>query len=99
MKHDEGARLRASLLFDELESVNGVYLAVRFKPDGLSDWLPISGKAFHAKLELHEQGNVPHVSANSEKVWQPVTVSEQPEENMAPLLVSYKSVVTEEIDV
>lgn len=31
-------RLRASLLFEELESVDSLHLAVRFKPDGVSDW-------------------------------------------------------------
>ncbi|BEH15148.1 hypothetical protein [Marinobacter shengliensis] len=91
-------RLRASSLFDELESVNGVYLAVRFKPDGLSDWLPGSGKAFHAKLALHEHGNVPHVPANTEKTWQHLKVAEESEETITPLLVGFKSVFPEESD-
>jgi hypothetical protein len=86
------------LLFDELESMNGLYLAVRFKPDGVSDWLPGSGKAFHARLALHEQGNVPYVAANTEKVWQPVKVREKPEETVAPLIIDYKSLVPVESD-
>jgi hypothetical protein len=93
---EDGVKLRASLLFDELESVNGLYLAVRFKPDGVSDWLPGSGKAFHARLALHEHGNVPHVPANSEKAWQPLKIAEEPEENITPLLVGYKTVLPEE---
>jgi hypothetical protein len=96
--NEDGVRLRASLLFDELESVNSLYLAVRFKPDGVSDWLPESGKAFHAKLALHEHGNVPHVPANSDKAWQPLKVAEEPDENIAPLLVGYQSVLPKESD-
>jgi hypothetical protein len=93
---EEGVRLRASLLFDELELVNALYLAVRFKPDGVSDWLPGSGKAFHSRLTLHEHGNVPHVPANSEKAWQPLKVAEEAEESIIPLLVGYKTVLPEE---
>jgi hypothetical protein len=96
--NEDGVRLRASLLFDELESMNGLYLAVRFKPDGVSDWLPGSGKAFHARLAFHEQGNVPHVPANSEKVWQPVKVRGEPEGNVAPLIIDYKPLVPVESD-
>jgi flagellar hook-basal body complex protein FliE len=95
---EDVVRLRASLLFDELEWVNGLYLAVRFKPDGVSDWLPGSGKAFHARLAFHEQGNVPHVPANSEKAWQPLKVAEEPEQNIAPLILGYESVLAEESD-
>jgi hypothetical protein len=96
--NEEGARVRASLLFEELESVIGLYLAIRFRPDGLSDWLPGPGKAFHAQLVLHEHGNVPHVAANSEKVWQPVKVREEPEGNVAPLIIDYKPLVPDESD-
>lgn len=98
MNEEEGVRLRASLLFEELESVDSLYLAVRFKPDGVSEWLPGSGKAFHAELKLHEQGNVPHVAANSEKVWQPVKLREKPEGNLAPLLTDYKPLLPVESD-
>lgn len=96
---DNGVRLRASLLFDQLESITSLYLAIRFKPDGVSEWLPGSGKAFHARLALHEQGNVPHVAANSEKVWQTVKVSQEPESSLTPLLIGYKPMISAESDV
>lgn len=87
---ERGVRIRASLLFDELETVDSLYLAVRFKPDGVNDWLPGPGQAFHARLALHERGNVPHVAANTEKVWQPVRIHKEPDQAVAPLLIDYK---------
>lgn len=91
-------RLRASLLFDELESVSGLYLAVRFKPDGVNDWLPGSSEAFHVRLELHERGNLPYVAANSEKVRQPIKVKQQSDGSVAPLLIDFKPLIPKESD-
>ncbi len=98
IEKEKSIRLRASLLFEELGSVQSLYIAVRFKPDGVNDWLPGPDKAFHARLDLHEQGNVAHVAANSEKVWQPVKLRQKPDGPVAPLLIDYKPLLPVESD-
>lgn len=86
-----GVSLQVSLLFDELETVNRLYIAVRYKPDGVTRWLPGSGEAFHCLLELGERGNVPHIATNEDKVWQQMRFREKPDERLEPLLINYRA--------
>lgn len=86
-----GVSLQVSLLFDELETVNGLYVALRYKPDGVTRWLPGEGDAFHCLLELGERGNVPHIATNEDKVWQRMRFREKPDERMEPLLINYRA--------
>ncbi|MBQ0832874.1 toxin VasX [Marinobacter sp.] len=70
--------IEAHLLPDELDAIDAVYLAVRYKPDETTKWLPDNGDAFHFHLAFGESGNTPYVSANEPRQWQAVKPLEEP---------------------
>jgi hypothetical protein len=70
--------IEADLLPDELDAMDAVYLAVRYKPDETTKWLPDDGNAFHFHLEFGERGNTPYVGANEPKQWKAIDPLEEP---------------------
>ena len=70
--------IEAHLSPDELDAMDAVYLAVRYKPDETTKWLPDDGDAFHFHLAFGESGNTPYVAANVPKQWQAVKPLEEP---------------------
>lgn len=87
--NESNVSLRVPLLFDELETFSGLYIAIRYMPDGVNRWLPGESESFHYHIDLREQGNVPHVAANEEKTWQLVPFRDKADERLRPLLINY----------
>ncbi len=77
--------IEAHLLPDELDATDAVYLAVRYKPDEATEWLPNAGGAFHFHLQFGEGGNTPYVAANESKQWQVVESLDAPISRLKPL--------------
>jgi hypothetical protein len=73
------------LLPDELDGIDAVYLAARYKPDETTKWLPDKGEAFHFHLTFGESGNTPYVAANERKQWQAVDPLGSPIARLKPL--------------
>lgn len=94
----DGTTVQASLLFDELPTLDGIHLAVRYKPDGVTRWLPGPDSEFHFSLALGEQGNLPYVGANEDKNWQPVAFRDEAPDQVKPLLGVYKPIIPEKDD-
>lgn len=70
--------IEAHLLPDELDAIDALYLALRYKPDDTTKWLPDNDDAFHFHLAFGESGNTPYVAPNEPKQWQVVKPLEEP---------------------
>lgn len=92
-----GVALELSLTGADLDTADGFYLAFRYKAANSPDWLPEADKAYHYKLTLHEQGNLPMVSANETKRWQPITPLDAPDTRLTPLIINYHALVNHPI--
>jgi len=80
--------IEAHLLPDELDATDAIYLAVRYKPDETTKWLPDNGDAFHFHLTFGESGNTPYVAANEPKQWQAIEPLEEPISRLKALTVN-----------
>jgi hypothetical protein len=80
--------IEAHLLPDELDAMDAVYLAVRYKPDETTKWLPDSGEAFYFHLAFGESGNTPYVAANEPKQWQAIEPLDEPISRLKALTVN-----------
>lgn len=90
-----GVTLEMRLTEAELESVEGFYMAFRYKAANSSNWLPESEKAYHYKLIFHEQGNLPRVGANEIKEWKPVKSLDDPDHRLNALITNYHALISE----
>ena len=88
-----GVALELSLTGADLDAVDGFYLAFRYKAANSPNWLPETDEAYHYKLTLHEQGNLPMVGANETKEWQPITPLDGPDTRLTPLIINYHAPV------
>ena len=88
-----GVALELSLTGADLDTADGFYLAFRYKAANSPNWLPDTDKAYHCKLTLHEQGNLPMVGANETKEWQPITPLDGPDTRLTPLIINYHAPV------
>lgn len=88
-----GVALELSLTGADLDAVDGFYLAFRYKAANSPNWLPETDEAYHYKLTLHEQGNLPMVGANETKEWQPITPLDAPDTRLTPLIINYHAPV------
>ncbi|NWN92628.1 hypothetical protein HLV39_14115 [Marinobacter adhaerens] len=86
---DAGLALEIILTSRELDTINGCYLAFRYKPSSAASWLPESEKAYHYELMLHEQGNLPMTAANETKAWQLVAPLTEANTKLAPMLSAF----------
>lgn len=77
--------IEAHLLPDELGATDAIYLAVRYKPDETTKWLPDNGDAFYFHLAFGESGNTPYVAANEPKQWQAIEPLDSPITRLKPL--------------
>ena len=92
-----GFALELSLTGADLDTTDGFYLAFRYKAENSPNWLPETDKAYHYKLTLHEQGNLPMVGANETKEWQPITPLDAPDTRLTPLIINYHALVNHPI--
>ncbi|MGP9834272.1 toxin VasX [Marinobacter sp. NSM] len=92
-----GVALELSLTGADLDTADGFYLAFRYKAANSPNWLPERDKAYHYKLTLHEHGNLPMVSANETKEWQPITPLGAPDTRLTPLIINYHALVNHPI--
>ena len=92
-----GVALELSLTGADLDTTDGFYLAFRYKTANSPNWLPETDKAYHYKLTLHEQGNLPMVGANETKEWQPITPLNAPDTRLTPLIINYYALVNHPI--
>jgi len=88
-----GVALELSLTETDLETSDGFYLAFRYKAANSPNWLPETDKAYHYRLTLHEQGNLPMVGANETKQWQAVTTLETPDTRLTALITKYHTLI------
>ena len=77
--------IETHLLPDELDATDAIYLAVRYKPDETTKWLPDKGEAFHFHLTFGESGNTPYVAANESTQWQAIEPLDGPITRLQPL--------------
>ena len=92
-----GVALELSLTEADLDTVDGFYLAFRYKAANSPNWLPETDKAYHYKLTLHERSNLPMVGANETKEWQPITPLDAPDTRLTPLIINYHALVNHPI--
>jgi len=92
-----GFALELSLTGADLDTTDGFYLAFRYKAENSPNWLPETDKAYHYKLTLHEQGNLPMVGANETKEWQPITPLDAQDTRLTPLIINYHALVNHPI--
>ncbi|MBN7770122.1 hypothetical protein KUV44_10480 [Marinobacter daepoensis] len=92
-----GIALELSLTEADLDTANGFYLAFRYKAANSPNWLPETDKAYHYKLTLHEQGNLPMVGANETKEWQPIIPLDEPDTRLTPLIINHHALVNHPI--
>jgi len=92
-----GVALELTLTDADLDTADGFYLAFRYKAANSPNWLPETDKAYHYRLTLHEQGNLPMVGANETKEWQPITPLDAPDTRLTPLIINYHALVNHPI--
>ncbi|MDP4547699.1 hypothetical protein [Marinobacter sp. MDS2] len=87
--------MELSLTGADLETADGFYLAFRYKAANSPNWLPEKDKAYHYKLTLHEQGDLPMVGANETKQWKAVTTLDKPDNRLTALITKYHALTSD----
>lgn len=89
-----GVALEVSLTGADLDQSKGFYLAFRYKVADTDSWLPETGGAYHYKLLLHENGDLPMVGANEDKTWQTVEPLDKPDSRLTALITNYHALMS-----
>ncbi|MFL1456298.1 toxin VasX [Marinobacter sp. GN3S48] len=90
-----GFALEVSLTGADLDNSKGFYLAFRYKAANTSDWLPEAGEAYHYKLLLHENGDLPMVGANEDKKWQSIKPLDKPDSRLTALITNFHALMSD----